>query len=218
MPLQRTQVPSTEPITPAQAKDQIKRGQDFTDDDSEIKRMIAAARGYAENYLGRSLCPQKWRLILDSFPGPSLMGVPFGRALSMPKHAIVLERPPIRSIDSIQYLDTSSTMQTMPPSQYVDQTNAGTFRCDQPVRITPIFGQIWPINQPQIGSVTIDYSSGYDGPDVLAAEAPEIVQWLLVRVAGLYENREEIVVGSRITVAPLPFIDSMMDHYIVRRP
>lgn len=216
MPLQRTQAPAVEPISLAQAKKQLNQPDDFTDDDSLIEALIAAARDYAETTTGRALCTQQWRLTLDSFPGPSLMGAPFGRAYSIPKHAIVLERPPIQSVDAIRYIDTASAQQTMPTSDYIDPTNGGTFRHDDIARITPIFGRIWPINQPQIGSVWVDYTAGYGTAAQVAAECPGIVAWMKVRLATLYENREEVVVGTRITVVPVPYVDALLDPYKVR--
>lgn len=216
MPLQRTQAPTVEPISLAQAKKHINQPDDFTDDDDLIQALIAAARDFAEIQTGRSLCTQQWRLTLDSFPGPSLMGVPFGRGYSIPKHAIVLEHPPILSVDSIQYLDTQSAQQTMPPINYIDPTLGGTLRHDGLARITPVFGQIWPINQPQIGSIWVNYTAGYGDEDDVAAEVPGIIAWMKLRLASLYENREEIVVGTRVVIAPLPFVDMLLDPYTVR--
>lgn len=216
MPLQRTQPPTVEPISLAQAKKHLNQPDDFTDDDTLIEALIAAARDYAEIETGRSLCTQKWRLTLDSFPGPSLMGVQFGRGYSIPKHAIVLERPPVLSIESIQYLDTSSTQQTMPPANYIDPTLGGTVRHDGRPRITPVFGQIWPINQPQIGSVWVNYTAGYGDASAVATEVPGVIAWMKLRLASLYENREEIIVGTRVVIAPLPFVDRLLDAYTVR--
>lgn len=211
MPIQRITDPIVEPISLADAKKQCKV--EFTDDDDLILALISAARDYAENITERSLCPQTWLMTLDSFPGPSLMGAPFGRAYSIPKHAIVLSRPPVQSITSITYLDTSATIQTMPPADYIDPTNGGMQRVDGVTRVTPVFGQIWPINQPQIGSVQVTYVTGYPNP---AAVPPGIRAWLKLRIAALYENREEVVVGTRITVSELPYVDGLLDPYIVR--
>jgi hypothetical protein len=105
----------------------------------------------------------------------------------------------------------------------VDLTYGGTVRVDELLRLTPPFGQIWPIMLPQIGSVKVAYVTGY-GDDATGAKGggswgsgipDDILTWMKLRVATLYENREECVVGTRVTVDELPYIDSLIDPYIV---
>ena len=222
MPLQRLTEPTVEPITLAEAKAQCKV--EFSDDDELITALIAAARDYAENRIERSLCTQTWMLTLDSFPGPSLMGVPFGRAYSIPRHAIVLERPPVQSITSMTYIGMDGNSGTVaayvpgtgiPTTEYsfVDLTYGGTRRVDDLLRLTPPFGVIWPINMPQIGSVTVTYVAGYGAASAVPAG---IRSWMKLRVAALYENREEVVVGTRVTVQELPYVDSLLEPWTVR--
>lgn len=206
MPLQRLVEPTVEPLTLAEAKLQCKV--EFTDDDTLISLLISAARDYAEKRIEQSLCTQTLQLTLDSFPAPSLMGVPFGRGYSIPRHAILLERPPVQSITSIQYLDMQNVLQTMPTSDYVDATLGGTQRVDDVVRITPVFGKIWPITMPQINSVRVRYVAGFGTADLVP---PNIRAWMKLRVAALYENREEVVVGMRVSVNELPYVDNLLD-------
>jgi hypothetical protein len=222
MPLQLKTAPSVEPLTVAQAK-QFARI-DTNADDALVLALIKAARTFAENKLRRSLIQQTWVLTLDAFPGPSLMGVPWGVGYTLPGHAIVLERPPVLSISQLQYVALDYSLQTVTPvspgttppaGQYcfVDPTYNGATRVDDLARLTPVFSQIWPIMLPQIGSVQVTYVTGY-GTD--ATNIPEdILTWMKLRVATLYENREEVVVGTRITVSELPYIDSLIDHHRV---
>ena len=218
MGLTRLAEPTAEPLTVAEAKKQCNRDNDFTDDDDLFEALIAAARDYAESQTERSLMRQTWYQTLDAFPGPSLMGTPSGRAYSMPGHAIVLERPPVLSITKIEYVDMGGVQQTMPSTDYVDPTQGGTVRFDQIARITPVFGKIWPIPLPQIESVRVTYIAGYSNTASDASKVPPgIKAWMRLRIATLYENREEVVVGTRITVSPLPYIDSLLDPYRIRR-
>lgn len=207
MPLQQISAPSIEPVTLAEAKNHLKVDSDLTADDALINMLITAARTYAETYTGRSLISQQWRLVLDSFPGPSLVGIPMGVPYSLPGHAIVLERSPIISLDSIQYTAMDGSNQTMSASQYVaDLTGPAP-------RITPVFGAIWPIALPQIGSVRVNYTAGYGAA---AANVPEgIRQWILMRLSTLYANREEVAILGRGKVDPLPFVDGLLDPYRV---
>lgn len=194
--------PTVEPVSLQEAKAHLRV--DETDDDALIGALITAARQYGEHQMRRSLITQSWRLVLDSFPGYGQTGVAYGRAYSMPANAIQLEYGSVQSITSITYLAMDGTTQTMPSTDYVADTSGGL------ARITPVFGKIWPIPMPQIGSVKVDYVAGYGGA---AAVPAGIRQWMLLRIGALYENREEIVVGRGITANPLSIAESLLDPY-----
>ena len=213
MPLFQTVPPAIEPLTVADVKSHARI--DTNDDDQLITNfLIPAARQKAELLTRRSFITQQWLAVLDAFPGSYLTGVPFGQTFGIPPHAVLLERPPILSIQSIKYTAMDGTTGTMnPATDFVDLTFGATVRADNLMRITPQFGKIWPITLPQIGSVQIAYTAGY-GP--LATSVPATIRnWMLLRVAALYENREEVIVGTRIVVAELPYIDGLLDEYIV---
>lgn len=222
MPIQRTVAPVKPAVTAAYVKAHT-RIDINADDDYLNNLLIPAAIDLAENDLRRSFVEQTWVMTLDSFPGPSLMGVPWGQPYTLPGHAIILERPPILSIVGIDYvgLDFNSYEMTgyvpgtgQPDSDtfyYVDLTYGGEVRVDDVLRITPPFGQIWPIMLPQIGSVQVTYTAGYGADDTSVPTA--IKQWLAMNVATIYENRERCVVGTRVTVSELPYVDRLMDGY-----
>lgn len=203
MPLQQLLPPDDEPVTLAEAKLHLRVID--TAEDSLITLLIGAARRYAEAYTGRSIITQRWRLVLDSFPGPSLTGIPFGRPYGLPGHAVLLERGPVTKIDSIEYTAMDGTSQVMPAADYASDFSGPV------ARITPVFGKIWPITLPQIGAVRVNYTAGYggDGEDV-----PEgIRHWILMRVGTLYENREELAHVKTGRIDPLPFVDGLLDPY-----
>ena len=88
MPLQLIRPPTAEPLSLAQAKGHL-----FivtADDDALVVGLIAAARAYAQTKTQRQIMAARWKLVLDSFPGPSLIGVPYGKPFSLPEHAILL--------------------------------------------------------------------------------------------------------------------------------
>jgi len=208
MPLIQTTPPAFEPITLAEARLHLRLDSSMTDDDTLVTMLISAARCYAEMLTGRSFISQGWRLVLDSFPGPSLIGVPYGTPYSLPGHAILLERGSVQAVTSITYLDMSGAVQTMPPTDWVADTSGAL------ARVTPVFGKIWPIPMPQIGSVQVNYTAGYGDT---AASVPEgIRQWILLRVNTLYEHREEVEV-VRGQIAPMPFVDGLLDPYRILR-
>ena len=204
MPLQLLTPPAAEPVSLAEAKGHLRV--DFNDDDALITSLIAAARQAAETITGRQLVTARWKLVLDSFPGPSPMGVPNGLPFSLPVHAILLPKCPGQSVVAIQYLDMAGVTQTMPTSEYTVDTAC------EPARITPVFGQVWPNTLPQIGAVWVTFDAGYG----MAAAVPEgLKSWIKLRLGSLYAHREEVALLTRGSIAPLPFIDGLLDPYRV---
>ena len=204
MPLQLVTPPSEEPVSLWEAKLHLRV--DFDEDDMLIASLITAARQAAETLTGRQFTTARWKQVLDCFPGPSLMGVPAGQAFSLPGHAILLFKTPVQSVVSINYLDMGSVNQTMPALTYTVDAAC------EPARITPVFGQIWPICLPQIGAVSVTFDAGYG----TAAQVPEgIKSWIKLRVGSLYGHREEMAVLSRGRIDPLPFVDGLLDGFKV---
>ncbi len=204
MSIQLVTPPAEEPVTLIEAKLHLRV--DFDDDDTLIASLITTARQAAETLTGRQLITARWKQVLDCFPGPSLMGVPAGQAFTLPGHAILLAKAPVQSVISINYLDMGSVSQTMPVSNYTVDSAC------EPARITPVFGQIWPICLPQIGAVSVTFDAGYE----TAAQVPEgIKSWIKLRVGSLYAHREEVAALSRGRIDSLPFIDGLLDPYKV---
>lgn len=207
MPLQQITAPGLEPVTLADMRNYLRLDSDITQDDTLVSLLIATARRYAESWCTRSFITQQWRLVLDSFPGPAQTGVPWGRPYGIPAHAILLERAPVQSVDSITYTAMDGTETVMPATDWVVDLSGPL------ARVTPRFGKIWPVPLPQIGAVKVAYTAGYGAtPDTV----PEgIRQWIMLRVATIYENREEVAVLQRGSLAPLPYVDGLLDPYRV---
>jgi len=196
--------PAGEPVSLQEAKAHLRV--DFDDDDGLIQAFIAAARQAAETITNRQLMSARWKLVMDSFPGPSLMGVPAGQPFSLPGHAILIHKSPVLNVVSINYLDMAGVLQSMPASNYTVDAAC------EPARITPVFGQIWPIALPQIGAVSVTFDAGYGA----AASVPEgIKSWIKLRVGSLYAHREEVAALSRGRIEPLPFVDGLLDPFKV---
>jgi len=215
----QTAEPTSEPVSLAQAKAHLRLDSDNTAEDALISLLISAARRYAESYTGRSFITQGWRLVLDSFPGPGIMGVPWGSTYTLPPNAIVLERGNVQSISTIVYRDMSGATQTVvfdAASNGIQRSTDGTIVADlsgAPARITPAFGRIWPIPIPEIGAVAVNYTAGYG--DTAGNVPAGIAQWILMRVGTMYENREQVAILQRGKVEELPYVDSLLDPYNV---
>ena len=204
MPIQLVTPPTEEPVSLLEAKLHLRV--DFDEDDMLIASLITAARQAAETLTGRQLTTARWKQVLDCFPGPSLMGVPAGQTFTLPGHAILLAKAPVQSVVSINYLDMGSVNQTMSALTYTVDAAC------EPARITPVFGQIWPICLPQIGAVSVTFDAGYG----TASQVPEgIKSWIKLRLGSLYAHREEVAALSRGRIESLPFIDGLLDPYKV---
>ena len=204
MPLQLVTPPAEEPVSLAEAKQHLRV--DGGDDDLLIGSLISAARQAAETKTGRQLITARWKLVLDAFPGPSLMQSATGASFSLPGHAILLAKCPVQSAVSIEYLDMNGTTQVMPASDYVLDTAC------EPARLTPVFGKTWPPTLPQMGAVSVTFDAGYG----TASAVPEgLKSWIKLRVGSLYGHREEMAVLSRGRIDPLPFVDGLLDGFKV---
>ena len=163
------------PVSLADMKLHLKSETDETDDDTLISTLISAATTYCQEFQHRAFITQTRILYYDEFP--LMFHVPY---------------PPLISVTSIKYIDTSGDEQTLDSGQYrVDIGN-------EPGRITEAYNCTWPSTRDVTNAVTLTYSAGYGA----AADVPDTVKAAIkLLVAHWYEHREAV---SDITVMPLP--------------
>ena len=113
---------------------------DGTDDDDNIKALIASATQAAEAKTHHQLLHARFTHTQDCFT----------RSIRLP-HA------PVVNVVSVQYLGMDGLVDTVDPADYI--VNYGT-----PATITPVFGTVWPIAMPQESSVFVTYEAGYASP------------------------------------------------------
>ena len=192
------------------------------DDDALISSLISAARQWVEEITGRSLITQTWKLALPGFPGATgVLGVPvYGvDPLMLPgtpvagsvafRYALRLARGPAQSIVSVQYRDTSGTLQSLDPSTYVLSADAWE------ATLTPTPGSMWPPCLVHPEGAIVKYSAGFGSA---ASSVPfPIVQAIKLLVGTWFENRESVVVTERrATVAEVPMtVDALLAPYRV---
>lgn len=179
--------PEAEPVSLADAKAHMRI--DTGDDDVMISALITAARQEAEKITRRALITQTWELVLDSFPCE-----------------FHLPYPTLQSVESIKHLDTDGVEQTLSAAHYL--VDADT----EPARVVPAYGQVWPSTINQIAAVRIRYIAGYGDADTDIPTA--IKQWIMIKVATLYENREAT---APIKLEATPFVDGLLDEYRIVR-
>jgi hypothetical protein len=64
------------------------------------------------------------------------------------------------------------------------------------------------------GPATLTIICGFGAAGAVPAS---IYQWMLLRLAALYEQRESLVMGSGVTQAPHSFADALLDPYSMPR-
>jgi len=162
---------TTEPVLLADARLHIKADSD-TSEDTLISAWITAAREIAEHYTGRALAPQTLEAALDEFPWDD--------------DSIELPMPPVATITSVKYTDTTGVEQTISASAYA-LSLYGDSR-----QIAPTYGNEWPSTQDIPDAVRIRYVTGYGATGAGAgfAACPKAVKAaILLMVAWMNENR-----------------------------
>lgn len=174
-----TTQPTTEPVTLAEAKEQLHI--DHDDEDSYVDALIVAARIYCEAITQRSLVTRTYTAYLDCWPG-TIIELPF---------------PPLATVTSIKYYDDAgSAAATVSSANYIVDTNS------EPGRVALKSSAAWPtVNLREINGVEIIYTAGYGN----AAAVPDIYKAAIKLLIGhLYENREAVTVAQGISVTTTP--------------
>lgn len=204
MGLRRTVAPTVVPISVDEAKSWAKIEVD--NDNDIVTDLIDEAVQRCEEVSGLSLNTQTWVLTLDSFTdeqngcrydasirGSGLIGTGLGSAIGW---YVKLARPPVLSVTSLTYVDTSGTTQTLASSGYqVDTT-------DRPGRIIPAYGTVWPVVRGQLAAITITYQAGFGSN---ATDVPADIRGRLKEyVAYRYRYREE---------SDFDFLTKLFEHF-----
>jgi uncharacterized phiE125 gp8 family phage protein len=181
MGLKRTVEPSAMPVSLAEAKAQCRVV--FDDDDQLIEDCIAAATSMVEDYLGRSLMEQTWRLTLGAFAD-----------------TIILPRGPVRSVAAVTYLDAAGAAQTVPSEVYAFDDSG-----DPQALVRQPSGS-WPAPGARVNPVSITFVAGYQ-----TVPAP-IKRAILMLVASWYENRETLLTGTTVAEMPFGTMALIENH------
>lgn len=154
--------PSEYPVTLADVREYA--AIDGTDNDTLIERLIRVATAHAEQLTGRQFVSAAWELYLDGFPTD-----------------IILPKPPVTSITSIEYYDSNNVKQTLSATNY----NAAV-ECE-PAMIFLADSAQWPTTKNKPDSVIVTFSAGYGA----AADVPDDVkQAITILAVQMFERRQ----------------------------
>ena len=190
MPIAVITAPTVEPVSLAEAKRQCVVEHDL--DNDLLTLLISVAREHGESLTRRSWAPQTLELTLDRFPTSSTyIELPYG---------------PVSGLLSIKYMVANDD------TEYTFDTSKLRFDFSRLLGRTMLkAGETWPTDAVE---VRVRYTAGW----AIAEFPPTLKQWALVKIASLYSQRENLVVGPQmLTVMELTrnFADSLLDRYTV---
>lgn len=186
--------PAYEPVTVAEAREWCRIASDITEHDWVLNLLIIAMREYAESLTGRAFAQRTLKLTTDAFTTDAKW-----------RHAFYLPFPPLVSVTSLVYVDGDGAEQTMDAADY----DVHTF-CE-PGLLVPSYQTSWPALRSVPNAVQITYVAGYAGPSLI----PRAVRlWMQARLATLFEQREQLVVGMAVNAIPRDFTDGLLDGVI----
>ncbi len=206
------QGPSQELISLATAKNFCRVF--VTDDDALFDVLIIAAREACEEFCSRKFAPQSLLQTMDSFPyytdtvmsqmayPPSYYALPmYSTTLWNYSQMIKLYYPPCIEVQGIDYIDTNFNKQTL-----LQDSDFLLDNVNEPARIFPMPGAMWPPCAYVPNAVQIRFTAGYgsnatdlapvDGEISQGAGSQPVPQRaimaMLQLIASWYENREAI--------------------------
>ena len=175
-----------EPLTLAQAKEQLRLETDC--DDALLMRYITAARKWVEGQTKRAITAQTWDQAID-YHWPWKFG---GRRIDLALN-------PVASVTTVTYIDDAGASQTLASSQYIVlEREHGSF-------IAPAYDAVWPSVRHIPGAITVRFICGSD------TEVPEeLQQAIAIYAAYMYDNRGEsdVDVPSNIETLISPYRDA----------
>lgn len=203
-----------EPVTLAEAKAHL-RVTDTAQDALLATILIPAAREQAEKICWRAIPRQTWIVALDQFPRPAMnvssanwYGPQWGTSpgpltVVYPDGTTGYEilLPPANAVNSVKYVDTAGTLQTLDAAKYkLDKLSI-------PNRLTPSYGNVWPDTRNETNAVQVELDVGYE---VVPAS---IKQWMLLHIGSRFENREAEMIVQRGSMISIAAFDQLLTNH-----
>lgn len=176
--------PASDPVSLAEAKEYLRV--DNTAENDTITAMIKQATDMMEQFLRRALINRTLKLTFDSAPvlrsSAWWSGTRDGAISDLRRinPFIILPFPPLVSVTSVKYYDTTDTERTFSADAYFADTEGA--------RVVLKQGYSWPAPVRSQNSYAVTYVAGYG--ETAASLPPQIVGALKALIAHLYENRD----------------------------
>ena len=177
-----------EPLTLAEAKTFCRV--DHDSDDTLLTSMITVARQYAERQTGRVLRASTWQWTVEG--------------VLLPYHKLAVQNAPCSALTA---LTVDGTAVDSGLYEFVPSGNGAN---EAPLLAHLLALEGFPEAE---GKTVLTLSCGW-----ALADIPEAIkQWMKVRVATMYEQRETFVVGSNVKELGHSFVDGLLDPFRVPR-
>lgn len=194
--------PAIEPVSVEQVKSMLGITSDTKD--AMIAMQITIARSLAEEFTGRAFITQTIQLQIDRFPPGRVpwwdgtIQAPLRAFIS--QEPLLLPRPPLVTVTSVQYYDESNTLRTIASSSYyVDSIT-------EPARVVLNPGQSWPSDVRDRAAVLITYNAGYGSTS--PSVPPAIQQAIIAHVSDYLDRPNANVQTERIDNASVTYRDA----------
>lgn len=165
--LERVSGPELEPVTLAEMKLHLREFTSVTANDATINALIVAAREWAEDYTGRALIDQTWRLTIDAsviggdvvsgFQGPNFgTGAPASRYEWlgwMRRSEIMLHKAPVLALLSFKSVDDAGVETDVPAASYALREATSKWP-----RVVALNGATWVVGY---GGLRLTYRAGF---------------------------------------------------------
>lgn len=196
--------PNQQPITRNQAKGQLRIKEDENFEDDYLDDLIPQATRVVELLARRQFITATYIKSLQSFQDDRNVKHPGDHADSHHHHdhegdehdVIVLEHPPLQSIEEIKYIDTDGNEQILD----LNDVQVDTFK--EPGRIKPAFGKSWPSARNQFNSVLIKYKAGFGDDE--SAMPDEVKRAVKLVVSHYFENRDLVLTANDVEQIEFP--------------
>lgn len=204
MSVERLTSPAYEPVSLVEARRWLRLEDSDTANTPVLNILIKAMREDAENLTHRAFISRQYRLNLESYPSSNRYG-----------WCIELPFPPLISVDSVKTIDTDGALQTMSTTLYEVHDEA------EPAFIIPKYQQVWPVTRLRPDAVQVTFTAGYaSGSPTDEAAAQEVLPanlrlWMQSKLATLFEQREQLIIGTIVAKVPRDYADALLDPLIV---
>lgn len=205
--LERVTQPEIEPVTLAEMRRHLRSFDDVTDEDDDIEALMIGAREWAEDYTGRALIDQTWRLTLHGRPGAFAGGDNVGgtRDGALPpgygyyqgawtwgRHGeIMLRKAPVLAIESFVSVDNAGAETAVAPASYELREADSKWP-----RLVALNGATW--STWLTGDLRIEYRAGFADMTGSPQQDPSLVpvrfkQAIKLHVEAMYDRDEKMM-------------------------